>query len=101
MLVGSGLRARHDGRQKMPVVRTAVKKMPLYDASLARKARSISAREGSAGAKRIGWLAGAVRVTVLGDAVMGATLPRPSDVAPPKIRHQILPAAPTVWTRPR
>src|SRR3954453_718673 len=44
---GSGLRAPHVGRQKMPVVRTPRKNTPLYAASRARYARCISALGGN------------------------------------------------------
>jgi hypothetical protein len=39
---GLGFRARHDGRQKTPVVRTAVQNNSSYPASASRKARIIS-----------------------------------------------------------
>lgn len=42
-------REGHDGRQKIPVVRTAVKNTPSYPESRSEKARSISARGGNKG----------------------------------------------------
>src|SRR5262245_3457549 len=45
---GSGLRAGHAGRQKMPVVFTPVKNTPSYEPSPAMKAATIVSREGCA-----------------------------------------------------
>jgi hypothetical protein len=42
MFLGSGLRAGHDGRQKIPVLLTARKNMPSYELSRAEEALSIS-----------------------------------------------------------
>lgn len=77
MFDGSGFRAPHDGRQKMPVVRTPVTKMPSELASLWRKARSISARGGSVGVKRAGC------------AFMRRRLRRDRKPPPPENGHQI------------
>ena len=46
-VLGQGLRTRQEGRQNTPVVRTARKKIPSYEGSLRRYARSISRSGGS------------------------------------------------------